>query len=1197
MGILFSIMITISLASATTTISDLGVFSDNIYAGDINVTNNLTVGWYADYYNQITKRNEHGYIYISGDELTEGSQILSIDNATGYIQIRKLEDTLWQPGSMQIATSTLWIGPNVGVAAIGHNLATESADGHLHLFSRDGFDGQLSNGETRILYAYEYIERVEYQPDNSGTWIGTTQEFTLYSPAHLLINDGYFQTDIIPATESITYRIWKGENDSGDMIFEQAYPSSEFPALTEIQVMAKGFLEFEENKTYFHRLSSDANFSLKTDVTGNYAWIAADTSFVREDILFQTQQWANGTNFSDGQYLIYNRTIYVASEAGVQTGTFESNSDKWNDIGNSTAMNYWTKTGNDLSYSSGDVNVSNGDVYISVGNINAYGKSGITTNFIGGLGAGFSMFDGFANTLIGYDVGNHLMGDNQNTFIGFKAGTNSAGLSDAVALGSFALDNADGAYRTIGIGSYTGVNATSADGVYIGYKAGSGETTPSKFWLSNNDGHLMEGSFADEWLHVYGDLSVEPNFSLGIGTNRPNANLHIVGSFLQTVIDPTFTGEILSSRLGGTKSAYVSGKYAYVTSFGHNSLQIIDISNPSNPTFAGELQNSSRLNDALSVHVSGKYAYVTAFNDDSLQIIDISDPSYPSFAGELKSSRLNGIWGVYVSGKYAYVTTNYNDSLEIIDISNPSNPIFVGGLSSSRLDSAQGIYISGEYAYITAYGHNSLQIIDISNNSNPTFVGQLVDSNRLHGAHSLYVSGKNAYVTSSKNNSLQIIDISNSSNPVFAGQLENSTRLNRPESVYISGKYAYVTSILSNSLSVIDISNSSNLTFAGHLENSSRLDEPTSVYVSGKYAYVTSSVNNSLQVIDIGGIDSPSATIGDLAVGTLDVWENLHIANDLYVGSGLTVGPNGIYSQGDVCIRGVCLGEINGSLWNKDGNDISFTSGNVGIGMANPGAKLIVKTGIAEDGIYLVDGSDWVKTRIAINGNNDGYLKIMDRTHADIVLFTSEPNADSYINNGGNFGIGTTSPTQALDVNGSINISGNFTMTGSMNVIENITADYFIGNGSLLTGMEVVSAKAKIYVNEGPTYVTTIGTIGVFTPVNGSWTSGTLEEFSMTSDGNITYTGSDSITVFANGKITVVAGGTDQAISLTFKKNGAVLSNSYGENHISSDDPVSLYSQDMISLSNGDMLKLYVANTDSTNDITLYNSNIILFEI
>jgi hypothetical protein len=360
----------------------------------------------------------------------------------------------------------------------------------------------------------------------------------------------------------------------------------------------------------------------------------------------------------------------------------------------------------------------------------------------------------------------------------------------------------------------------------------------------------------------------------------------------------------VSGILEETNDVYVSGKYAYVTSYIDDSLDIVDISNPTDPTLVGRLSDSSELNGAYSVYVSGKYAYVASNIDWSFRVIDISDPTDPVFAGELdETGRLNEVRSVYVSGKYAYVTSYNDDSLQIIDISDPDAPVFVGEMQGSgRLDGANDVYVSGKYAYVTSYLNDSLDIVDVSNPTAPTFAGQLVHS-RLNGANGVYVSGKYAYVASEVDDSLQIINISNSSNPTFVGEMQGSGRLDGANSVYVSGKYAYVTSSIDDSLDIVDISDPSAPTFAGQLVDS-RLDGASSVHVSGKYAYVTSEDDDSLQIIDIGGIDAPSAHIGDLAVGTMDVWENADVANDLSVGSGLTVGFGGIYSQGDVSVSG-----------------------------------------------------------------------------------------------------------------------------------------------------------------------------------------------------------------------------------------------------------------------------------------------------
>jgi hypothetical protein len=436
-------------------------------------------------------------------------------------------------------------------------------------------------------------------------------------------------------------------------------------------------------------------------------------------------------------------------------------------------------------------------------------------------------------------------------------------------------------------------------------------------------------NIVDGWITITGGLNVTENVTAnyfigdgslltGISGNWTNVTInenlnvdgdvYVNGSFLQAVADPVFVGELQnSSMLNGARSVYVSGKYAYVAVEIGDRLAVIDISDPTDPILVGELQDGitgGRLDGAYSVYVSGEYAYATSSNNDSFQIIDVSNPSTPVFAGQLGSDRLDGAYSVYVSGKYAYVTAYVDDSLQIIDISDASAPVFAGELqNSSRLNGAWGVYVSGGYAYVTSSNNDSFQIIDVSNPSSPSFAGQLVDSDRLVSAKSVYVSGKYAYVTAYGDDSLQIIDISNASAPVFAGELDSSSRLNGANSVYVSGKYAYVATRLNNSLKVIDISNASAPVFAGEL-GSDRLDGASSVYVSGKYAYVASESNNSLQIIDIGGIDVPSANIGDLAVGTLDVWENADVKNDLYVGSGLVVGIGGIYSQGDISASG-----------------------------------------------------------------------------------------------------------------------------------------------------------------------------------------------------------------------------------------------------------------------------------------------------
>ncbi|GAG19595.1 unnamed protein product, partial [marine sediment metagenome] len=244
-------------------------------------------------------------------------------------------------------------------------------------------------------------------------------------------------------------------------------------------------------------------------------------------------------------------------------------------------------------------------------------------------------------------------------------------------------------------------------GIYSGGEVSvyASSSQPALTVIQNSTGDIL--NLYDNSTEVF---TVLDGGNVGIGTTSPTERLHLNASnFLQTSGDPVTKGNWdpdNTSIMDNAFLVYVSGKYAYVVGQESDNLVIVDISDPSNPTTAGNWKpGTGIMNTATSVYISGRYAYVAGGGSSNLAIVDISDPTNPTTIGNWTPNDPNimdGARSVYISGKYAYVAGGGSDNLVIVDISNPTNPTTAGNWKpgTSIMEYPYSVYISGRYAYV-----------------------------------------------------------------------------------------------------------------------------------------------------------------------------------------------------------------------------------------------------------------------------------------------------------------------------------------------------------------------------------------------------------------------------------------------------------------------------------------------------------------
>jgi hypothetical protein len=317
----------------------------------------------------------------------------------------------------------------------------------------------------------------------------------------------------------------------------------------------------------------------------------------------------------------------------------------------------------------------------------------------------------------------------------------------------------------------------------------------------------MQGTYhADDWIASDVHIAITGDYAyLSTGDNRLDI-LDVSDPTAPQLVRSYVTSHFYTHSEGipyaSVSQIAIRGDQAFLAAT--TRFEILDISDPANPTYAGG-HTSATPGNVFALEVSGDVVYLAGVH---LNIIRMNGPSTPQLLARYPTAFTD----VFLQGSSLYLAEGPY-GLRILDVSTPTHPRIVGHYDTSG--SAQGIYVEAGRAYV-ADGPAGLHILDVED---PAAIELLGSYDTTGYAHRLQVQDTIVYLVDGVEGDdsptgLRIIDVSNPAEPESLSSYETSAEA---MGILVDEDTAYVSTASYDGVQILDVSNPNSPTLVGQI--------------------------------------------------------------------------------------------------------------------------------------------------------------------------------------------------------------------------------------------------------------------------------------------------------------------------------------------------------------------------------------------